>query len=368
MSKAVVWINFDMAAVLLTVDLLMQNMFNKYDTWHHKIKWEVVIAWNVAHVVSWVIMVFIIIPEHIGAFGQPWYTFTNSVAVWIGLPAFSAIHERSCSFPHYCGTGDLPGVAWRPNKRSSSGECQNCEVECLEVVTETYATSVRSGMYCVGLHCCCEGSHRVTCPGPLWIASHSDHSMLQWASALVIVFQVDGSLCSADYKCCCFSSRQADRHTEFFDCWRNCMFPLPLSLFDLRSELVHVSPPVTRDSRNSLPSSSRWKQSQSVDFCALPPDILVLGMHGWWYHSSSWQCCVHFWCKTPGQQIRLEGWLVTFQKLFPPPVLCLLPCLMFQADRCDHVDLPLNTIFWLAAVSLCHHLTSLTFLWIDGEF
>lgn len=33
----------------------------------------------------------------------------------------------------------------------------------------------------------------------------------------------------------------ADRQTltEFFDCWRNCMFPLPFSLFHLRCEIVH---------------------------------------------------------------------------------------------------------------------------------
>jgi len=58
-----------------------------------------------------------------------------------------------------------------------------------------------------------------------------DHSMLQWAFALVIVFQVDGSLCSPDYKCPSFSSRWT--HTEFFDCWRNGMCPLPLSFFHL---------------------------------------------------------------------------------------------------------------------------------------
>jgi len=54
-----------------------------------------------------------------------------------------------------------------PTKGNSIGQCQNCGVECPEVVTETSATSLRSGMYCVGLHCCVEGSHLVTCPGPL---------------------------------------------------------------------------------------------------------------------------------------------------------------------------------------------------------
>ena len=157
---------------------------------------------------------------------------------------------------------------------------------------------------------------------------------LQWAFALVIVFQVYYSLCSPDYKYSSFYSRQT--HTDFFDCWRNCVFPLHFSLFHLRSEVVHISSPVTRDSRNSLNSCLRWKQSQNLDVCAVPPDILVLCVHALWYHSYSWHCYIHFWCKIAGQQIYLEVWLITFPKWVPPPVLCLHPSLTCQADQCHH--------------------------------
>jgi hypothetical protein len=48
-----------------------------------------------------------------------------------------------------------------PTEGNPMGQCQNCGVECPEVVIEISPTSVRSGMYCVGLHCCAEGSHLV---------------------------------------------------------------------------------------------------------------------------------------------------------------------------------------------------------------
>lgn len=176
-----------------------------------------------------------------------------------------------------------------------------------------------SGMHCVGLPRSAERSHLVTCPGPMWIASHSGYSMLQWAVALVIVFQVDDSLSSPYYKCCSFCSRQTC--TEFLHSWSNCVFPLHFSLFKLRNEIVNsCPPPVTRDSRDSLPSSVRWKQSQNIDFCALPPVIFLLGVHALWCHSSLWQCCVHFWYKILGKLINLKVWLITFPKWVPPPV------------------------------------------------
>jgi hypothetical protein len=50
-----------------------------------------------------------------------------------------------------------------PAKGNPMGQRQNCGVECPEVVIETSATSLESGIHCVGLHCCAERSHLETC-------------------------------------------------------------------------------------------------------------------------------------------------------------------------------------------------------------
>lgn len=96
------------------------------------------------------------------------------------------------------------------------------------------------------------------------------------------------------------------------------------------------------------------QQTQSIDFCAHPPDISVCSTNilcG--IQVLNGQCRIQFRLTIPVQQTDLKLWLVSVHK----PVPSLVLCSQQSSSRTSDHFLTLCNIFWHAALSSCHHHT-----------